>query len=187
MNRSSVYLSIAALFLIVFTLYSVSEILSVYILEISYADTDAKNPNRIFWTRVNSEDTFSLVYTNSVQQCQIVDDFQINRDHEIVLISTTFPDHGAGIPFNSQYGGVFSVQKDGKFRISDMRLQIPEILLRVEREYNNVFIFGDCQIDLSEICGHALLIVHTRKYSFLKHLYRRIFNAGQLDARDPRV
>jgi hypothetical protein len=50
-----------------------------------------------------------------------------------------------------------------------MRRFVPEILLRVGEEYGNTFVFG-VELDLSEMCGDALLTVRTKKCSMLEYL-----------------
>ena len=134
----------------------------VYILEIAYAE-DGK---RIFRTRIRPGDRFSLTQTHSVQLCSVKDDFEIDEDCRILLVSTTCSDHGAGLPYSLHKGSNFSIQDDGRFRISGMRAPLPEILLRVEREYDNTFIFGSRHINLSETYGDALLEVRIKKYRF---------------------
>ena len=146
---------------------------SPYALEI----VDAKNGNRIFRTQVRPHDDFSLEYTHSVQLSRVRDLFAIGQDHEIVLISTTFSDHGAGLPSEPHHGGTFSILHDGTFRISGMHMTVPEIRLRTGREYNNAFQCEDRRINLSQQCGDALLIIRIRKYSMIGRLFRSLVNA----------
>lgn len=136
----------------------------VRILEIAHAEEDG----RIFWIPIRPGNWFTLEYTHSVQLSRITDDFEIDQRYGILLVSTTFSDHGAGLPYNSRLGGTFSVQYDGSFKISGIRRFFPEILLRVGKEYDNVFVFGSQYIDLSKMYGDSLLAIRTRKCSFLR-------------------
>lgn len=142
----------------------------VRVLEIAHAEADG----RVFWKSVKSGDRFSLGYVHSVQLSRVTDDFEIDQDCGIALVSTAFSDHGAGLPYNLDRGGFFSVQNDGEFRISGMRVPLPEIPLRVGREYDNTFSFGSCNINLSEVCGDALLTVRTRRLPFFRYLLWRV-------------
>jgi len=146
-----------------------AEFPSRYILEI----VDAKNGNSIFQTEACPRDRFRLEYVHSVQLSRVIDLFEIDRRHEIVLVGTTFSDHGAGLPYKPYHRGKFSVLPDGKFHISDMYVILPEIRLRVGREHDNAFECDDRRINLSRRCGNALLIIRTRKYSILKRLLRK--------------
>jgi hypothetical protein len=146
----------------------------IHILEITYAE----GRGRVFWTQINPGDRFSLEYIHSTQLSRVTDDFEIDQDHRILLVGTTFSDHGAGLPYHPHCGGTFSVQRDGRFGISDMRISLPEILLRVGREYDNVFACETRRINLSRQCGDALLTIRTRNYSILKRLLWRILNVG---------
>ena len=88
----------------------------VDVLEIVHEDSG----DLIFWIQVRSGVTFSLRHTHSVQLSPVVDNFRLDRNCEIILVSTTFSDHGAGLPTDVYRGAVFSIQDDGGFKISDM-------------------------------------------------------------------
>ncbi len=132
----------------------------------------------VFWTEVRSGYIFSLGYTHSVQLSPVVDRFKIDRDRGIVLVSTSFSDHGAGLPDNSYRGAVFSVEDKGGFKISDMKIFFPEIRLRTGREYNNTFTLGNHHINLSEVYGNASFTIRTRERSLFRCKLRRLLNVG---------
>ena len=96
------------------------------VLEIKYAE----NGNRVFWTQIRPGDRFSLEYRHSVQLSRVTDVFEIDSQYDLILISTIFSDHGAGLPYKPDHGGVFSVLPDGRFSVSGMNMVLPEILLR---------------------------------------------------------
>ena len=146
----------------------------VHVLEIAYTGTG----RRIFRSEVQIGDRFSLGYTNSVQLCEVVDEFEIDGDHRMTLVSTIFPDHGAGLPSVENEKGIFSISDDGIFEISSMNRQISQIFLRVEKQYSNIFTFGSRRINLSEDCGDALLTVRIRKYNALRRLLWGVMDAG---------
>ena len=132
----------------------------------------------VYWTEIRPGYMFSLEYTHSVQLSQVVDSFKIDRDCGIILVSTTFSDHGAGLPTAPYRGADFSVQDDGSFKISNMNVFLPEICLRVGKEYNNTFVLGNHQINLSKAYGDALLIIRTRERSAFRCQLRRLLNVG---------
>lgn len=132
----------------------------------------------VFWTRIKTGAIFSLGYTHSVQLSPVVDRFRIDRDFGIVLVSTTFSDHGAGLPDNSYRGAVFSVEDEGGFKIKDMNIFCPEIRLRIGREYNNTFTIRNYHINLSEMYGNASFTIRTRERSLFRCKLRRLLNVG---------
>jgi len=144
----------------------------IHILEIAYAE----GGGRVFRTQINPGDHFSLGYIHSVQLSPVTDDFEIDQHYGILLVSTIFSDHGAGLSRNSHCGGTFSVRRDGRFEISGMRIFLPEILFRVGRECNNTFTCETRHINLSRLCGDALLTIRTRDYSVLTRLLWRVLN-----------
>ena len=144
------------------------------VLEIRYAE----GGKRIFWARIGYRGSFSLEYTHSVQLSRVRDDFQIDRYNCILLVGTTFSDQGAGLPASPYLGGRFSIQNDGCFRMSGMHMTLPEILLRVDRNSNNVFTFGDRRIDLSKTYGDALFVIRTKEYAVFRCWLWRILNVG---------
>lgn len=131
---------------------------SVRVLEITHAETG----DRVFRAPIATGNRFSLGYTHSVQLSRVEEEFEIDSRGGVALVSITFSDHGAGLPYDVHRGGVFFAQQDGKFKISDMCVSLPEIPLRVGIEYGNTFTFGSHHIDLSEMCGDALIIIRTR-------------------------
>jgi len=144
--------------------------LSYRVLEI----VNTKNGDQVFRTQVWVGDDFSLEYVHSVQRSRVKDTFTIDRRHRIVLMETTFSDHGAGLPYKSHQGGTFSILNDGKFYISDMNVVLPEILLRTGVEYDNAFESKNRRINLSRRCGDALLTIRIQKHSVFKRLFRKI-------------
>lgn len=136
--------------------------------------TDAKNGDQILRTHIWPGDDFSLEYVHSVQRSRVKDTFTIDRRYRIVLVETTFSDHGAGLPYKSHQGGTFSILNDGKFYISGMNVVLPEILLRTGMEYDNAFQSENRRINLSQRCGDALLIIRIQKHSIFKRLLRKL-------------
>ena len=120
--------------------------------------------------------TASASGTQIVQLSRVSDDFEIDRHHRLLLVSTTFSDHGAGLPHRLHSGGAFTTEYDGRFKISNMHRFFPEILLRVEREYDNTFVFGSRRINLSRMCGDALLSIRTGKCTVFRYLLWRVLN-----------
>ena len=147
---------------------------SVYVLEIARA----KNGAHVFRTQVDPGDHFSLECTHSAQLSPVTDNFQIDQSHRMFLVSTVFSDHGAGLPDKSYRGEIFSIQQDGRFKVSGLSTLLPEILLRVEREYNNILTYETRRVNLSERCGDALVTIRIRDCSILKRLLWRISNVG---------
>ncbi len=170
-KEHNVFFSIAILLILAAPL-SLVIFLPVHVLEITHSykkssvGKEAKRGGRVYWTPVKPGDRFSLAYTHSVQLCRVVDDLEIDRHYRICLVSTSFSDHGVGLPYSLHKGGNFSIQDDGGFSISGMHAPLPEILLRVGREYDNTFTFGSRRINLSETYGDALLEVRIKKYRF---------------------
>ena len=142
------------------------------ILEIVYA----RNGSQLFRTQVWPGDHFSLEYVHSVQRSRVKDTFEIDEQHRIVLISTTFSDHGAGLPYKSHQGGTFSILNNGKFYISGMNVILPEILLRTGVEYDNAFQSENRRINLSRRYGDALLAIRIKKFSIFKRLFRNLIS-----------
>jgi len=135
---------------------------------------DAKNGDQILRTYIWPGDDFSLEYVHSVQRSRVKDTFTIDRRYRIVLVETTFSDHGAGLPYKSHQGGTFSILNDGKFYISDMNVVLQEILLRTGVEYDNACQSEHRRINLSQRCGDALLAIRIKKRSVLKRLFRNL-------------
>lgn len=162
------YLLISApIYLVLFVVF-----VPVHVLEIE----SVEDGERIFWRHIRSGNRFSFEQMNSVQLCRVRNDYEIDEDYQIILVSTAFSDHGVGLPSGPIHGGEFSIQDDGTFRISKMHLELSEIHLRVGREYDNVFAFGSRRINLSETYGNALFAVRTRKCAMSKYLLWRILN-----------
>jgi len=146
----------------------------VHVLEIFYS----KENKRVFYTKVSPGDRFALENTHSVQLSQVEDSFEISQDYKITLVDTTFSDHGAGLPHTLCQGGSFSIQADGRFNVSGMKVILPEILLRVMRDYSNIFTFNGQRINLSKRYGDALLKVCVNRYSISGYFLRRIMDVG---------
>ena len=188
---SSAFLPIVILFILALPLCLLLLCLSwsIHVLEIAYPDhphpslppsangQEAERGGRIFWTPISPGDRFILEQIHSVQLCRVTDEFEIDRHYRMFLVSTTFSDHGAGLPYSSDRGETFSVQYDGRFKISGMCRFAPEILLRVGREHGNTFTFG-VRLNLSEMCGDALLTVRTRKCTVFKCLLWKMLGSG---------
>ena len=140
--------------------------LPVCFLEIVHAEEGS----RVFLTTIAPRNRFSLGYTHSVQLSRVTDEFEIDKDFRIILVSVVFSDHGAGLPYDLLSGESFSVQKDGDFTVSKY-VRFSEIPLRVGREYDNTFRFGSHHINLSKTCGDSLLTIRTRQCSALKYFF----------------
>jgi hypothetical protein len=140
--------------------------LPVCFLEIAHAE----DGSRVFLTTIAPGNRFSLGYTHSVQLSRVTDEFEIDRDFRIILVSVVFSDHGAGLPYDLRRGESFSVQKDGDFTVSKY-VRFSEIPLRVGSEYDNTFAFGSYYINLSKTCGNSLLTIRTRQCSALKYFF----------------
>ncbi len=138
--------------------------LPVCLLEIIHAEEGG----RVFLTAIAPGNRFSLGYTHSVQLSRVTDEFEIDRDFRIILVSVVFSDHGAGLPYDLNSGESFSVQQDGDFTVSKY-VRFSEIPLRVGREYDNTFEFGSQYINLSKTCGDSLLTIRTRQCSAVKY------------------
>ena len=147
---------------------------SVYVLEIAHVESGA----HVFRTQVDPGDHFSLEHTHSAQLSPVTDNFQIDQRYRMFLVSTVFSDHGAGLPDSSHRGETFSIQQDGRFKVSGLSMFLPEILLRVGREHNNILTCEARRVNLSERCGDALLTIRIRDYSILKRLLWGISNVG---------
>jgi len=136
---------------------------SSHILEID----NTKDGKSILQVSVKPKDHFSLEYVHSVQLSPVKDVFEISQNYQIFLISTSFSDHGAGLPYSIPQNSIFLFQ-DGKFGIYGIHSMIPEIYLRVSRNYGNIFNFGYQWINLSDRFGDSLLHIHLRKCNRLK-------------------
>ena len=146
----------------------------VHVLEIVHEESG----DLVYWTEIRSGYMFSLGHTHSVQLSPVVDSFKTDRNCGIILVSTIFSDHGAGLPTDSYRGAYFSVQDDGRFKISDMNVFFPEIRLRTGKEYDNTFTLGNYHINLSETYGNSLFTIRTRERSAFRCRLRRLLNVG---------
>lgn len=135
------------------------------VLEIS----DTKGNEKAVIRRIKGDSNFSLSFMHSAQRSIVKDNFVIDG-HNIMLVSTTFSDHGAGLPFD----GDFEVLDNGKFRVSNINRTLSKINLTIGKESVNTFEIGDEQINLSQIYGDTTLVVHIRKYSPIIFLWRSL-------------
>jgi len=173
---SLVHPVIIFLFIIAMPLYLwlVMVTIPVDVLEIIHEDSG----ELIFWSAVRPNAAFSLGYTHSVQLSPVLENFRLDKNCGIILVSTTFSDHGAGLPTDAYRGAVFTVQDDGGFKISNMNVFFPEISVRTGREYSNTFTLGNRDINLSKLYGDASFTIRTRKRSVLRCQIRRLLNVG---------
>lgn len=124
-------------------------------LEIVNPETD----RLVFSRKVKPCDKFILESIHSLELSCITDEYKISHNYTIELISTTFSGHSAGLPFNKSKDEVFSVEKDGRFKISNRHIQMDKIPLRIQRNYGNKLVYDDIEINLSEIFDNTLLYI----------------------------
>ncbi|MBD3182320.1 DUF1850 domain-containing protein [Candidatus Poribacteria bacterium] len=157
LKNLSIFLSISVIVLTVFFLLYLNN-QKIYMLEIVNPETG----ELVFSRKVEPYDKFTLESIHSLELSNIINEYQISENYDIQLVSTMFSGHSAGLPFKTKKGEKFSVDKDGKFKISNRYIQINKIPLRVQRNYGNVFVYNDLRINLSEMFNNVLLHIRVR-------------------------
>jgi hypothetical protein len=80
----------------------------------------------------SSGDTFCLSYTHSVQKTPVRENFVVNSNGELKLVSTEYKSFGVGLPFLAS-DGTFTMKQD-RFVLEDINRIFPTVRLRVGPE-----------------------------------------------------
>ena len=127
-------------------------------------------------------DTFTSVYTHSLELTPVWEYFRIGDEYEIVLTDTLYESTGAGLPI-PLYGQDKFTKDGSQFHIFDINRRLPPIYLRVNVKYNNVFLFNEqTRLNLSESVGNSVVRIETRRESlgafYVNEFYEQAFSLG---------
>jgi len=155
------------IFLICLGLIIILFIPQYYYLELKCVD----NNEIVFLNRIEPRDIFILEYIHSVALTPVTEIFQVDKEHQIILIETNFLDHGAGLPYTPFEQEVF-LREEGKFKIKNMQRIMPvPIYYRVGESSDNCFYFKEDKIELSSLLGEKLLTIKIIKKNNLSILW----------------
>ncbi len=102
--------------------------------------------------------TFSLSFIHSVTITPVQDIYEITPDGGICQTSEIFESHCAGLPYSDEETNATQwEQRDGKF-ILHMRRNIPRLVVRTDKNYQNRLHLPEQTIDLNQWADQALLL-----------------------------
>ena len=102
--------------------------------------------------------TFALTFIHSVSKTPVRDEYDIN-DSNIVQTAELFETHGAGLPSDIQDPGAVSWEnRDGRF-ILHLKRPIPQLVVRIDRNYKNRLLLGRKEINLCQWEDQALELI----------------------------
>lgn len=130
----------------------------------------------MFQQFINPGKPFALKYIHSVAQTPVWEFFEMTDEGKLMLTETHFYDHGAGLPYTAFDQESF-IREDNKFKIKNMSR---EILLplhyRIGEMSENVFIFSDQTIHLSQKLGDTVVTIDIIKMTLWKYLLNKIIS-----------
>ena len=128
----------------------------------------------IFQEKIFPGKQFILIYTHSVAQTLVWEFFEIDNEGQLILNETHFYDHGAGLPY-AAFGEEVFVSEDGKFKIKNMSRKIETPLYyRVYQDRDNIFIFENQKINLSETIGNGLLTIDILHLKLIDYFLKKL-------------
>jgi len=108
---------------------------------------------RIVWLqRVSPGDTFTLSFVHSVEKSEVTDYFRIDDGYRIILYQTEFGSLNTGLPAVVSEGELFE-RTDRGFRLSNLRRDLPEILLQVSAAYGGTLTMRGREVSLPALAG----------------------------------
>lgn len=156
------------LFIVVVFLFSLVFI-PVHILQV----TALREGKTVFVHVVRPDDRFTVKYIHSVEHCPVRDFFMVDDRFCMVLYETTFSSCNTGLSHVPTGDEIFSLEK-GYFRISKMHRVFSELLLWVDKKYDNTLKIGDYSLKLFSLAGNTLLKLDVRKVSLLEFVYLKV-------------
>jgi hypothetical protein len=136
---------------------------------------DSRNSRWVFGRVVSPGDAFTLSYTHSVKRKPVRDFYIVGEHYEIIQNKTIFPDSDFGLPSGTVEKETYILLADGNGCISGMQRLIPSLLLRVERAYNNTFIFNETlTLDLSQKLGDCVVDMQILNINPLQYIFQFI-------------
>jgi len=126
---------------------------------------------------VDPGDTFLLKYLHSVALSDVWEKFAVDGEQRIVLTETRFKGQGAGLP-TSLSGAEKLVREADWFRITGMSRRMPYLNWRIQKEWENRFIFGNgAELNLSRRFGDMLIRIAVEEMEPLTWLFYRLTSA----------
>ena len=108
---------------------------------------------RIVWLqRVSPGDTFTLSFVHSVEKSEVTDYFRIDDGYRIILYQTEFGSLNTGLPAVVSEGERFE-RTDRGFRLSNLRRDLPQILLQVSEAYGGTLTMRGKEVSLPALAG----------------------------------
>jgi hypothetical protein len=136
---------------------------------------DTRGGRWVFGRIVSTGDEFTLSYTHSVKMKPVWDFYIVGEHHQIIQNKTIFPDSDFGLPSRAVGKESYSLLPDGNGCISGMQRLIPSLFLRVERAYNNTFVFNETvTINLSQKLGDCVIDMHISKMNPFEYIFQVI-------------
>ncbi|WP_198468327.1 DUF1850 domain-containing protein [Acetomicrobium sp. S15 = DSM 107314] len=116
------------------------------------------NDTIVYAVTIGINDTFSIKFTHSVAKRPVVETFGFSAGKKITLLETEYDSFGAGLPFEVK-GGQRFIAKDGKFKIVGYNYEVPDLVIRVGRFADHLFVFRGEEIRLVDLAkaGEALV------------------------------
>jgi hypothetical protein len=74
--------------------------------------------------------TFKILYTHSIHLSEVVEIYEISREHSLVQIGLIYEDYAIGMPSGPGKGEKFKLE-DGKIHITNMNRQFPHLDIRI--------------------------------------------------------
>ena len=106
---------------------------------------------------VSEDRMFTLSFLHSVSLTTVIDVYRVDKD-EIIQVSETFSQHGAGLPSQSNdVGAIGWVHSDGLFTIL-LERKVSPLVIRVQSGYQNKLILNGDEYNMSDWAVGALLL-----------------------------
>ena len=134
---------------------------------------DTRTGRWVFLRVVSPGDAFTLSYTHSVKRKPVRDFYIVGERFEIIQNKTIFPDSDYGLPSRAVGKETYTLLADGNGCISGMQRLIPSLLLRVERAYNNTFIFNETlTLNLSQKLGDCVVDMQIQNMNPIQYTFQ---------------
>jgi len=104
----------------------------------------------LYLSNVKPGDTFSIIYTHSVNRSPIEDQFVVDSEYNIVLLKSIFKSFGAGVPSTSDNEMKFEFFED-RIEASYTNRKIEKLILSIGTIADHRFIMNEKNIRLSEL------------------------------------
>ena len=128
----------------------------------------------------SSRGSFALGYTHSVKHKPVWDIYTVDEHYHIIEKKVIYPGSSFGLPSGAQRDEIHTLLADGNECISGMQRLIPFALLRIERAYNDIFIFREIlTLNLSQILGDCVVDLRIHRSNPIQYTFQVLSSYGE--------